>query len=79
MTTHEFWRETASGEVWAVELEDGVVSRCLGPLHWSEIHPTFLREGYEYSSDEAEAVEARRQEFEPLDETAVLLLAGSVD
>jgi hypothetical protein len=79
MTTYEFWREIESGEVWAVELEDDVVARCRGPLHWSEINPSFLRVGYEYSVDEASALESRRHAFERLDESTVILIAGSAD
>ena len=76
---YEFWREKATGGVWAIELEDGVVVGGCGPLHWSEINPSFLRAGYEYSAEEAAAVEARREEFELLDETTVIMIAGSVD
>lgn len=79
MKTYEFWRETATGEVWAIELREGVVARARGPLHWSEINPGFLRDGYDYSSREAAVIEARRDAFEPLDEAAVALLAGSAD
>ena len=79
MTTHEFWRETETGEVWAVELEGDVVSRSCGPLHWSGINPTFLREGYDYRPEDAAELEARRGDFEPLDEATVIAIAGSVD
>jgi hypothetical protein len=77
--TYEFWRERASGEVWAIELLDGIVVGSCGPLHWSEINPSFLRSGYEYAPDEGAALEGRREEFEPLDEAAVVLIRGSVD
>lgn len=79
MRAAEFWRERETGEIWAVELEDGVVSRCHGPLHWSEVNPTFLREGYDYEEDEAAEIEARREEFEALDELTVVQITGSVD
>lgn len=79
MRAAEFWRERETGEIWAVELEDGVVSRCRGPLHWSEVNPTFLREGYDYAEDEAAEIEARREEFEALDELTVVQITGSVD
>jgi hypothetical protein len=77
--THEFWREAETGEVWAVELEDGVVSRCCGPLHWSEITVAFLQRGYDYRTEGAPELEARRGDFEPLDEVTVTMIAGSVD
>ena len=78
MKTYEFWRDTGTGEVWAVELADGVVFRCYGPLHWSEISPSFLRL-YDYSAEEAPRIEERREEFEFLDERAVVLLAANED
>jgi hypothetical protein len=77
--THEFWREIETGEVWAVELEGGIVRRSCGPLHWSEITTVLLREGYDYRADDAAELQARREEFEPLDEATVILIAGSVD
>jgi hypothetical protein len=76
---YEFWGERATGDIWAIELVDGVVAGCRGPLHWSEINPSFLRGGYEYSVEEASAVEARRDEFEVLDESTALTIAGSID
>jgi hypothetical protein len=79
MRATEFWRERETGEIWAVELEDGLVTGCHGPLHWSEVNPTFLREGYDYAADEARELEERRAEFEPLDELTVIQIAGSVD
>jgi hypothetical protein len=77
--THEFWRETETGEVWAVELEDGVVRRCCGPLHWSEITLSWLKAGYDYRPEGARDLELRRADFEPLDEVTVTMIAGSVD
>ena len=79
MTTHEFWREVETGEVWAVELEGGVVGRACGPLHWSQIATALLERGYDYRPDDAAEVEARRGEFEPLDAFTVALIGGSVD
>jgi hypothetical protein len=76
---YEFWREKATGEVWAIELEEGIVVGGSGPLHSSEVDPAFLREGYEYLAEQAVSVEARREEFEPLDEATVILIARSVD
>jgi hypothetical protein len=78
MTAHEFWRNRA-GDVWAVELLDGVVARARGPLHWSEINPTLLRAGYEYSLEEGAALAEHPEDYEPLDEAAVFLVRSSVD
>ena len=62
MRTHEFWRNR-SGGVWAVELVEGVVAGCCGPLDASEIEDEFLPH-LEYSAREAEWIEAHRTEFE---------------
>lgn len=63
MKTYEFWRERESGEVWAVELVDGIVVACCGPLEHSEIDEQFLP-GLDYSSERAEWVEAHRDAFD---------------
>jgi hypothetical protein len=75
MRTHEFWRDRETGETLAVELLDGVVTGCAGPLHPSEISTSFL-ERYSYDSHEAARVEAARDRFELLDEEALFLLGG---
>ena len=79
MKTYEFWRERENGEIWAIELADGIVARSCGPLHWSEINPAFLEAGYDYLSEDAAALEAGREDFEPLDEAAVVMITSSVD
>ncbi len=65
MKTHEFWREHGDG-VWAVELEDGVVVRCRGPLHASEIDETLLAD-LEYSPDRAAWIDMNRASFDLLE------------
>jgi hypothetical protein len=79
MRTYEFWREQKTGEIWAIELVDGIVHGAHGPLHWSEINPAFLRTGYDYSRPEGAVLETRREDFEPLDEATVILIGSSVD
>jgi hypothetical protein len=78
MRTHEFWRERRTGHIWAVELEDGIVAACAGPLHPGDIDPEYL-DGYDYSRAEAARLGAAREEFDLLDEEALLLLAASDD
>lgn len=63
---HEFWRERRTGEAWAVELREGVVVGCCGPLDHSEVDETFL-ETFDYSSDRAAWVEAHRDAFDLYD------------
>jgi len=36
MVTRQFWAHKQTGEVWAVQLRDGVVTGSCGPLHHSE-------------------------------------------
>ena len=69
---HEFWREKATGEVWAVELEDGTVVRCAGPIHWSAISPFYLH-SYDYSPAEAARLDKERDAFEPVDTARTLV------
>lgn len=62
MTSHEFWRDTRTGEVWAVRLLDGVVVGCCGPLHHDDVDPDFL-EDLDYAAEGAASIEAQREEF----------------
>ena len=75
MRTYEFWRERSTGDIWAVEFDDGIVAACAGPLHPRDIDPQYL-DGYDYSRAEAARLEAAREEFDLLDEEALLLLAA---
>jgi hypothetical protein len=79
MRTYEFWRETATEEVWAVELAGNVVVRCAGPLHWAEITPSFLPRGYDLRAADAPDLEARRDEFEPLSQFDIVTMIASSD
>ena len=63
MKEREFWREPGAGRVYAVELEDGVVTGSCGPLDTAEIDDRFLPT-FDYTSDHAEWLEPRREEFE---------------
>ncbi len=66
LKTHEFWRERRTGEIWAVELRDGVVVCCCGPLHHKDIDETYLHT-LDYTSDGAALIEAGRDGFDLLD------------
>lgn len=63
MRTHEFWRERATGQVWAIELREGLVIGSFGPLAHGEIDDTLLAR-FDYDRDDAEWVEAHRDEFD---------------
>ncbi len=78
METYEFWRDRESGDLWAVVLRGGIVVASHGPLHWSEITPSYLT-GYDYLPDEAASIEARRDDFEQLDAWAVVLTRAGID
>jgi hypothetical protein len=75
MRTYEYWRHRKTREIWAVELKDGVVVGCAGPLHPGDVGPDFLP-GYDYTPEGAVVLEAARDAFELLDEAALLLLGG---
>lgn len=63
MREHEFWRECATGRVYAVELEDGIVSGSCGPLDVSEIESEFLPT-FDYTVERAPWFEGHREDFE---------------
>jgi hypothetical protein len=66
MKTYEFWRERRTGEVWAIELLEGAVVGCCGPLDYSELDEKFL-EAFDYSADRAAWIEAHRGAFDLYD------------
>jgi CBS domain-containing protein len=63
MKEREFWREPAGGHVYAVELEDGLVTGSCGPLDTGELDERFLP-SFDYSSDQAAWLEEHRAEFD---------------
>jgi CBS domain-containing protein len=63
MKEREFWREPGGGRVYAVELDDGLVSGSCGPLDTAEIDARFLP-SFDYTAEHAEWLEQRREEFE---------------
>ncbi len=69
MRRHEFWRERATGEVWAVELVDGVVTGSAGPLYYDQVDERLL-DAFTYTAGRAEWLEAHRDEFDLYDRIA---------
>jgi hypothetical protein len=65
MTSYEFWRHHATGEVIAVKLLDGIVVGACGPLHHDDMDAAFLP-SLDYSEDGAEAIETAREAYAPL-------------
>jgi len=59
----EFWRSRTSGRLYAVELEDGVVTGSCGPLTGSEIEERFLT-AFDYSTQDADWLEEHRDQFD---------------
>jgi len=62
MITHEFWRHSGTGQVFAVQLLDGIVVACSGPLHHDDIDLAFL-DDLDYAEEGATAIEASREEY----------------
>jgi CBS domain-containing protein len=63
MKEYEFWRDRESGRLYAVVLEDGLVSGSCGPLTASEARERFLST-FDYSPDEAAWFEQHREGFD---------------
>jgi hypothetical protein len=74
----EFWRELATGHIYAVELSDGVVTGTCGPLDAIDLDRAFLTT-YRYSSADAPGVERRRELFVPLTEGEIVLRSATAD
>jgi hypothetical protein len=75
MRTHELWHDRESGEIWAVELLDGVVAGAAGPLRPGSVSPALLKH-FGYDRSEAARIESTRSRFDLLDEQALLLLGN---
>jgi CBS domain-containing protein len=60
---HEFWRDPTAGRVYAVQLEDGVVTGASGPLDTAELDARFLPT-FDYSAERAPWLEEHRAEFD---------------
>jgi len=63
MNSYELWRERGNGEVWAMQLLDGVVVGCCGPLALRNRETSYLS-SLEYSARRAPWVEAHRDAFD---------------
>jgi CBS domain-containing protein len=63
MKEQEFWRARSTGRVYAVELQDGVVTGSAGPLSTGELDPGFLA-AFDYSAEEAGWLEEHREDFD---------------
>lgn len=61
---HEYWFEGATGGIWAVELRDGAVAGCYGPLLLAEVDEDLL-EAFDYSPGGAAWIEQHRDRFSP--------------
>ena len=78
MHLQEFWRELATGHIYAVELTDGVVTGTCGPLNAIDLDPTYLTT-YRYSSVLASDVELRRERFVPMSDAEIVLRSAVAD
>jgi CBS domain-containing protein len=63
MKEREFWQNRESGRLYAVELEDGMVTGTCGPLTASEIEERFLT-AFDYSVRDADWLEGHRDQFD---------------
>lgn len=63
MKEREFWQNRTSGRLYAVELDDGVVTGTCGPLAASEIDERFLT-AFDYSVRDADWLDQHRDQFD---------------
>jgi len=59
---HEFWMERSTQAVWAIELHDGVVRACYGPLLPEDVEEDLL-ETFDYTPGGAAWIEQNRERF----------------
>jgi hypothetical protein len=59
---HEFWIERSTQAVWAVELQDDVVTACYGPLLPGDVDEDSL-DTFDYSLGGAAWIELNRERF----------------
>jgi CBS domain-containing protein len=74
---HEFWRERNGGDVYAVQLVDGVVTGTCGPLEPNDIDERFLAT-FDYTDDRASWLEERREGFDLHDPIPAIVLPTSM-
>ncbi|MEZ5102386.1 MAG: hypothetical protein R3C15_21805 [Thermoleophilia bacterium] len=59
---YEFWRDRKSGEVWAIELEDGRVRGVAGPID-PKLASYATLGAADYRPDEAQRIDHARESF----------------
>jgi hypothetical protein len=69
MREWEFWRERATGHIFAVAFDEGRVSGCCGPLDMSEVDDDFLPT-FDYAGERAGWFEEHREGFDLFRTTA---------
>ena len=63
----EFWKHLRTGEVWAVEVHDGRVVTCCGPLpRGQRLDPAALLHWLSLDADRVEWVERERPYWMPV-------------
>ena len=60
---YEVWHHPRSGEVWAVELTDGKVAKCCGPIAERDFTPDLIEYLPCRQGSEARQLDLRRSEF----------------
>ena len=66
LVIHEYWRDTRTDHVWAVEIEDGKLVACFGPLSLGEAQlDGELLDGLGYSTRRVSWLDTHRDRFRP--------------
>jgi hypothetical protein len=60
---YEVWHHEKSGEVWAVEMNDGKVEKCCGPVAAQDFSPDLIDYLPYRQGADARQLESRRSEF----------------
>jgi hypothetical protein len=76
VTGYEFWRNRATGEIWAVRLDDGDVDGAFGPLSGRQIDRSCLPV-YDYA--DGSFIQRHRERFALVPEGDILLLSAETD
>ena len=75
MKEHEFWRAKDDGQIYAIELVDGVVAGACGPLDAENIDERFLAT-FDYAPDRDAWIERHRDLFHLYDTVPGIVLPG---
>ena len=63
-TSREYWQHKPTGHIWAIELSEGRVARCCGPIFLEDVEARLLNH-LMYDAKDLSWVVTHRKEFRP--------------